>query len=282
VLWATIGSAPFREPFFAQTIAARLHRRPRRVLETTDIATLHERAAAQPGLELTGLIFHMARCGSTLVTQMLAADPRHAVLSEPPMLGDLLGRDSERLGDQRIRCLDSALRCMAVAGPGVERFYLKTPSSLVHELPSFRLVAPRVPALFVFRDPVEVAVSLLEAPDVELGSNFLALPEARRIDLVVGRLTRDLQAALRHRAELRFVHYPDIAARLTSDLAPVLGVDSTDSTIARMRAAAEQSSKRPTLQFVADSASKRTRASNALTEAVQAELLDLYRTLCSL
>ena len=48
------------------------------------MSDLLDQAAAEPGIDPTGFIFHLARCGSTLVSQMLAALPEHIVLSEAP------------------------------------------------------------------------------------------------------------------------------------------------------------------------------------------------------
>ena len=39
---------------------------------------------------VTGLIFHLARCGSTLLARLLAEDPNTLVLNEPDVLNTLL------------------------------------------------------------------------------------------------------------------------------------------------------------------------------------------------
>src|SRR5438874_313448 len=48
------------------------------------IARLPEWLMAHQHLRPSGLIFHMSRCGSTLVSQMLAALPANIVVSEAP------------------------------------------------------------------------------------------------------------------------------------------------------------------------------------------------------
>ncbi len=40
-------------------------------------------ALASPGLQPSGIVFHVSRCGSTLVTQAFAALDDHVTLSEP-------------------------------------------------------------------------------------------------------------------------------------------------------------------------------------------------------
>src|SRR6266542_3419017 len=48
------------------------------------------RHEAQPGLSPSGFIFHMSRCGSTLISQMLAALPQNIVISEAGPIDSLL------------------------------------------------------------------------------------------------------------------------------------------------------------------------------------------------
>src|SRR5437660_536531 len=83
VRWCHLGQEPFSEPFFDSTVQLVLQR-PFNALfaHETPIGSLegwHERS---PGLAPSGFIFHMSRCGSTLVSQMLAALPRNVVVSE--------------------------------------------------------------------------------------------------------------------------------------------------------------------------------------------------------
>src|SRR6476469_2135193 len=88
VEWRWLDDVPFREPFFTETVQLALER-PFSLLfpRTTTIDAL---AGVEPGLEPNGFILHMSRCGSTLVSQMLAAVPGHLVLSEPLLVNDVL------------------------------------------------------------------------------------------------------------------------------------------------------------------------------------------------
>ena len=81
--WCYLGEDRFVAPFFEQTIS-RHSRTPFNLPfpHVTPLAALAELQAADPGLPPTGFIFHMSRCGSTLVAQMLAALPQNIVISE--------------------------------------------------------------------------------------------------------------------------------------------------------------------------------------------------------
>ena len=114
--WCYLGDTRLTEPFFADTIG-RLLRLPFQQLfrPQTPLDELPAMAAARPGLAPVGFIFHMSRCGSTLLSQMLAALPQHVVLSEPGPLDTVLQlpfrdpsvTDEERIG--LLRAMMSAL-----------------------------------------------------------------------------------------------------------------------------------------------------------------------------
>src|ERR1700688_4974837 len=72
VEWALV-DGPFADPFFEQT-ANRAMEQPFNAAfaRRTPIAALEERHRNAPGLAPAGFIFHMSRCGSTLIAQTLA------------------------------------------------------------------------------------------------------------------------------------------------------------------------------------------------------------------
>src|SRR6185437_2103705 len=105
--WCHLGDAPLREPFFDDTLAKCLALpfnqlfRPR-----TAIAALGDWARSEPGLAPSGFIFHMSRCGSTLVAQMLAALARSVVLAEAgPIDAVLRAADGREAPDDDRRAL---------------------------------------------------------------------------------------------------------------------------------------------------------------------------------
>ncbi|HWB07115.1 MAG TPA: hypothetical protein VG796_29090 [Verrucomicrobiales bacterium] len=91
VEWIDFAETRMTEPFFDQTVA-RLLENPCRNLRRfqTGMDELCERFAPQAESKPGGLIFHISRCGSTLVAGMLRALRRHVVLSEPAPLEQLL------------------------------------------------------------------------------------------------------------------------------------------------------------------------------------------------
>src|ERR1043166_8410879 len=88
--WCHPGDLRFTDPFFEQTIRRAMHQ-PFNLLfsQRTPLSEIAASAGA-PELRLAGLIFHMSRCGSTVVSQMLAALAQNVVLSEPAPLDQIL------------------------------------------------------------------------------------------------------------------------------------------------------------------------------------------------
>ena len=91
VHWAYMGQERFVEPFCQDTLDKLANRPLNQILgQRTGLETLLERAESRPGLPLRGLVFHMSRCGSTLIAQALASLRDSVVLSEPPAFDTLL------------------------------------------------------------------------------------------------------------------------------------------------------------------------------------------------
>jgi len=81
------GSRRFTEPFFQDSIRA-ARRNPFTAIFRREMPL--EAAGAMEGLHPTGFVFHMSRCGSTLIAQMLAALDRAIVISEAAPIDDVL------------------------------------------------------------------------------------------------------------------------------------------------------------------------------------------------
>ena len=74
--WAYFGVRRLESPFYEGDLRAALARPFNTLFRfRTPLNELARWTAALPKLRPSGLIFHMSRCGSTLVSQMLAASP---------------------------------------------------------------------------------------------------------------------------------------------------------------------------------------------------------------
>ena len=158
VEWCWTDGIAFSEPVFTQTIDRALQ---------TPFSLLFRRETPiddlEPGPDPAGFVLHGSRCGSTLVSAMLAAVPRHLVLSEAPPVDQVLRAGG--LEEDRIRWLRGIVAALGRRRRGDEPGRLRTLSfdawSAPASLGTCALRFPDVPWVFVFRDPVQVLASHL-------------------------------------------------------------------------------------------------------------------------
>ncbi|MES2986436.1 MAG: sulfotransferase [Pseudomonadota bacterium] len=216
-----------------------------------------------------GLIFHMSRCGSTLVSQMLGAAPGNAVLSEAAPFDSLLQLPVKPQHHS------SALRSMAAAlGRGHANYFLKTDAWHILQMPLLREAFPKVPWIFLYRDPVEVLVSHARMPSryvvPDAVSQMHGLADTGGIDHVARGLALLCEAAVRHHADGGLlVHYRELPDALFTRILPHFGIEPTPEDRALMAQAAQRDAKTPAKSFSPDSAEKRKEATDAVREAAR-------------
>jgi hypothetical protein len=225
-----------------------------------------------------GLIFHMSRCGSTLLVRMLAADPANTVINEDP------GIDKAALsGDP------AALREAAAVLAGEGPLYLKLDCWAARELPLYRAAFPDTPWIFVHRDPVEVMVSHARRP----GSQMVGeLVDPARLGLAeVGNpldpayhaavLTAVCEGALRHwdLGGGLVVDYRDLPDALFDWILPHFGATPDAEAVARMRAATRRNAKYPEQAFTPDTDDKRREAGAGILAACEGRLATAHARL---
>ena len=163
--WCYFGNTRLKDPFFRDSVIVAL-RQPfnQAFRRDTSIAELQEWRHASPGLAPTAFLFHASRCGSTLIAQMLAALDSHTVISEPPMLDTILRARYLAPGideDSQIEWLRALVSSLAQARNGETGFVIKLDAWNVFELGLMRKAFPATPWVYLYRDPLEIAVSQL-------------------------------------------------------------------------------------------------------------------------
>lgn len=121
-------------------------------------------------LNLTGVVFHESRCGSTLVANALAAmnPTENRVFSEsaPPIaaLKTICGDNYHYCSvHQAAQILSDTMYLMARSNDAREkRVYFKIQSIGSRNIEVFQNAYPRTPWIFVYRDPVQVMMSQLK------------------------------------------------------------------------------------------------------------------------
>jgi len=161
--WAWFGDMPLREAMFEDSIREAMVRPLNRFCRfRTPLADLAATAEALPVLPPAGFIFHMSRCGSTLATQMLSADPDNLVLSEPSPFDFALRLDQmlQLPEELHVSVLRAMLGALGQRRRAREQWLLvKLDSWHTRQMPLLARAFPDVPWIFMYREPVEVLAS---------------------------------------------------------------------------------------------------------------------------
>ena len=274
--WSWLGDTRFIDPFFDSTIQA-AQRSPFNALFTyrTPIAALGEWYNLSPGLAPDGFIFHMSRCGSTLVSQMLASMPGAVVISEAGPL-DWLARASGVPETSRADWFRWMAGALGQKRSGKEtRYFIKFDSITAIALPLIRSVFPAVPWIFLYRDAEEVLVSQMREPATAMTPGFMndvtvvaasaGITHEDYAARVIGRLC---EHAAREIGETGLpVNYTELPAAVYGSIARHFSLEISPEDLARMTATAARHSKHPRREFEPDGESKRAEASDALRDA---------------
>jgi hypothetical protein len=284
--WCWFGDTRLHQPFFRDAVEDAL-RLPfnQAFRRTTALSTLADWQVCSPGLTPSAFIFHASRCGSTLISQMLAQLDNHIVISEPPPLDALLRSDLPAV--ERRAAIKGLLSAYGQRRLGSEqRLVIKLDAWNITELPVLRECFPETPWLFVYRDPLEIAVSHLRRPGMHMVPGMIGasglddeLPFDSCEDYIARRVGRLLVSGL---AQCRAfgglaVNYSELPQAMAGQLAAFFALDLEQRR--QVFAAVGQHAKQPSQVFVADSDGKRREASTLLNERIQQWALEPYKAL---
>ena len=143
--------------------------------------------------------------------------------------------------------------------------------------------------MFLYRDPVEVLVSQLQMPGMQMlpegiGPQLYGLERSYGAgtaeDYYARILAKVCEPVVRHVSDGGLlVNYRRLPEAVWTAILPHFGVACTEHDCAVMAAAARYDAKTPGIEFAADSTTKQQGASEATRQAAERWLGDLYRRL---
>lgn len=278
ISWCYMAEHPFSEPFYADSFTRHGLCALNQFLHFETLLQAIEPWAIVEEIAPSGFIFHMSRCGSTLVSQVLSALPVNLCYSEPEPLDAVLRarlQHPEITEAQQIQWLQALINLWGRRRSGREQhLFIKTDCWHIAAFPLLQKAFPGVPMIFLYRDPVEVLVShqkqrgmqmvpgLIEA---EWLSDDISNSPPEPLDAygawVLGNICR---MASEHCAKgsmltLNYQHLPDA---IWNCLSEYFGIRYQPDEIEIMRAAAGYNAKAPRQSFSSDSQRKQDAASD--------------------
>lgn len=223
-------------------------------------------------LPVAGLIYHMSRCGSTLVAEALKAWPGMRVLSESALLDGavMLARSGH---DPDWLLLRGVVAALAQPAEGDSAVCFKLDAWHTLALAEIRRVVA-APWLFVYRDPVEVMVSHARVPGRHTVAGLVpdmvvANSENPAVEYTpenhAARVIGAICAAIvPHAGATQLLNYNELPAALTTRLPAALGLNPKAPDRARLAAVLTRHAKRPHESFSDDRAAKQAEAGAAL------------------
>jgi gluconate kinase len=294
--WCYIGKERFVEPFFDITIA-RCLREPFNALfrQQTPLEVLGELSEQRRAIAPTGFIFHLSRCGSTLVAQMLAAPAQNIVISEASPISKILQAnfiDPQISDEQRIIWLRSMIAALAQQRHAQERyFFIKFDSWNTIDLDLIERAYPEVPWIFLYRNPLEVIVSQMRLRGTQMipgvigyplpGINpheALQMPPEEHCARILARYCEKALANCESPNAL-LVNYSQLPEVVTAELIGHFRASYEAEDLEAMHRAAQFDAKTPQLNFAPDTERKKNEASEAAHRAAEKWVDPLYQRL---
>lgn len=163
--WLDLGQKRITEPFFDETIQVcrfkQIERSALQSLSSPDFMV--EACTGLHFLAPSAFIFHVSRCGSTLLSQAFSQSDKNIVIAEAPLLDEIL-RAGEKQTEIQLPVQEAwfraALKLMGQHRNFKETSYIiKLDSWHIHFYETLRQWFPTVPFFFLYRKPEEVIAS---------------------------------------------------------------------------------------------------------------------------
>jgi len=161
-LWKNLEGISFIDPFFSETVtrACSIKINNAQYKPTSDLKILTEWTGSIDSVEPAMFIFHISRCGSTLLSQALSLSDEHIVLSEVPFIDELLQLltiDEWLVNTEYQQILKAAISIYGQKKNKKQKsLFIKTDSWHIYYLHLFRVLYPSVSFLFLYREPKAV------------------------------------------------------------------------------------------------------------------------------
>lgn len=294
VEWCYVGARRLTEPFFDQTIQ-NLMLQPFNMIfrHRTPIETLAERHEIKPGLQPTGFIFHMSRCGSTLVSQMLAALTGTVVISEASPVDAVLRAHFKVPGltdDERVDWLRWIISALGQQRHGDEKhFFIKLDCWNTIVLPLIHRAFPNVPWVFLYRNPIEVMVSQLRRRGAHMvpgviepslfGLNDQAIFQMQPEEYCATALAKICQAALDHHESGLLVNYKQLPEAMWSSIPEFFGIEYSEADTEILNRVSQLDAKNPSLPFTNDAEDKNRSATDLMRSSADGLVVPIYERL---
>ncbi|MCA1930481.1 hypothetical protein [Rheinheimera sp.] len=235
-----------------------------------------------------GFIFHLSRCGSTLVSRSIAVSNSCRVIAESGLLTSVL-QDRQLEDEERGIALKLLLALQGKLRDKEQHLVVKWNAWDLNFLQQIILLYPSVPLVFLTRQPL----AILASHQKTAGWHMVPLMAQRRLfelvpDLEEGSLLHYQQLVLQHlmREILKYaalelalvIDYQQLPQQIEQGILPFFKLCFSDAELREMNLSQQRYSKNPELLFQPD-LWKQSHFTAVQSEELRQQLLPMYQQL---
>jgi hypothetical protein len=299
--WMDMSDVSLAEPFFQQTVERAKTDNPHRGELFTEFDVLLQLEKPLDSVAPTGFIFHSSRCGSTLVANACRTITNSIVLSEANAIDKLVARFITDAPEGSVKeslysvFLRGVVHALGQRRTGSERhLFIKFACCSFAQIERIRRIWPRVPWVFLYRDPVETIVSNITSVPPWLLDNdrrvlasitgtSAAAVEQMRIEELCARTIGSLYATAEHVVDdtAMLINYNELSVPVISRVLGFFKVSPSSEELEKIQRGSRMYSKEAsgTRTFVTDTDAKQQLASNLVREVAEKWAMKPYQRL---
>jgi hypothetical protein len=294
VAWVLMGELRLLDPFFEETVRRAMAKPFQNMfVRESSMEELVAWTDAHPGVPLKGLIYHMSRCGSTLMAQQLAVLPKNIVCSEPPPLDSLLRAERtmpELPRDTLLRWIRALVSALGQARHGETALFIKMDCWNIHRIGLMQEAFPDVPWCYLYREPVEVlrdharlpamwlVPGMLEPAELQLAMDDWE-PQSKEVYAAkaLAKICASGLDAVKVRPHGQLVNHKELPGALCERLRAHFDLEEAD--VPAMRERGQHNAKAPGAKFTGDAELKDAELEQRLQAAAAQHVNEIYAEL---
>ena len=304
VIWLDVGDYPFKEWKFRYATQNLIEKKGLGNCFTTDIQLLaREEMTLDNYQNPTGFIFHMSKCGSTLMAKALDQPDTQMIIKEATPLHENLWhyltndwQDPVAPTDENLRLIRNLIQILGRRRlPKQTSYFVRFRSWNIAFVEIIQQAFPDVPCLFMYRDPVKVMASILNKPTTGLprlndsGAAAFITKQSREALTTMDALhyftsfyKQYMYLGLNKMQNTYYLNYRQLNKQnLDQILRTAYHYTASETDLPLMQAQFDTYSKDDTgtVRFTSDRKEKKKQVTPAMRDAAEEHLMSLYQQL---
>lgn len=271
---------------YRQTILVNQFITPKTGLSVVDV-----QARSVQSITPAGFIFHLSRCGSTLISGCLSELDSTSVFSESPVLTEILL--DQTLGEAaQQQYLQQLIDLQASVFPSRPHVVIKWNAWDIFRWDLIRAMYPQVPGIFLVRDPVEILASHQRSAGRHMSGDpsLAGLHSVFTTTVLAGQDVLDKRIRILHgllqamsekssNANISVINYQHVCTASLVSILKIFGCAVDRLGFLKIQERMQYHSKNPGQTFIADSVKKQHCFTPEEQERIRTQLTVIYNKL---